>query len=110
MKWFGEARMWSMKDKAYYDRSTFGPQCEVGDLKMVFNSTMKTGQTMKFKSFYSGPQVTREIINDLNFVIEYVKSKRQQNVHYDRLQRFNSRSSTTDKKETKKSTIELRIS
>ena len=86
------------RQKTYYDRSTFGPQCEVGDLVMVFNPTMKTGQTKKFKSFYSGPQVVREINNDLNFVIEDVKTKKQQKVHYDRLTRFNSRSATTDKK------------
>ena len=63
------------RQKTYYDRSTFGPQYEVGDLVMVFNPTIKTGQTKKFKSFYSGPQVIREIMNDLNFVIEDVKTK-----------------------------------
>ena len=69
---------------------------------MVFNPTIKTGQTKKFKSFYSGPQILREIINDLNFVIEDVKTEKQQKVHYDRLKRFNSRSATTDKKEPKR--------
>ena len=97
------------RQKTYYDRSTFGPQYEVGDLVMVFNPTIKTGQTKKFKSFYSGPQVIREIINDLNFVIEDVKTKKQQKVHYDRLKRFNSRSATTDKKEPKKGKIEPKI-
>ena len=75
----------------------------------MFNPTIKNGQTKKFKSFYSGPQVIREIINDLNFVIEDVKTKKQQNVHYDRLKRFNSRKATTDKKEPKKGKIEPRI-
>ena len=65
---------------------------------MVFNPTIKNGQTKKFKSFYSGPQVIREIINDLNFVIEDVKTEKQQKVHYDRLKLFNSRKATTDKK------------
>ena len=97
------------RQKTYYDRSTFGPQYEVGDLVMVFNPTIKNGQTKKFKSFYSGPQVLREIIIDLNFVIEDVKTKKQQKVHYDRLKRFNSRSATTDKKEPKKGKIEPRI-
>ena len=64
------------RQKTYYDSSTFGPQYEVGDLVMVFNPTIKNGQTKKFKSFYSGPQVIREIINDLNFVIEDVKTKK----------------------------------
>ena len=76
---------------------------------MVFKPTTKTGETKKFKSFYSGAQVIREIINNLNFVIEDVKTKKQQKVHYDRLKRFNSRSSTTDKKEPKKRKIEPRI-
>ena len=64
--------------KTYYDRSTFGPHYEVGDLVMVFNPTIKNGQTKKFISFYSGPQKIREIINYLNFVIEDVKTKKQQ--------------------------------
>ena len=76
---------------------------------MVFNPTIKNGQTKKFKSFYSGPQVIREIINDLNFVIEDVKTKNQQKVHYDRLKRFNSRKASTDRKEPKKGKIEPRI-
>ena len=98
------------RQKTYYDHSTFGPQYEVDDLVMVLNPTIKTGQTKKFKSFYSGPQVIREIINDLNFVIEDVKTKKQQKVHYNRLKRFNSRSATTDKKEPKKAKSEQRIS
>ena len=98
------------RQKTYYDRSTFGPQYEVGDLVMAFNPTMKSGQTKKFKSFYSGSQVIRETISDLTFVIEDVKTKKQQKVHYGRLKRFNSRSATTDKKEPKKSMSEPRIS
>ena len=98
------------RQKTYYDRSTFGPQYEVGDLVMMINPTMKTGQTKKFKSFYSEPQVKREIINDLNFVFEDVKTKKQQKVQYDRLKRFNSRSATTYKKEPKKAKSEPRIS
>ena len=52
----------------------------------------------------------REINNDLNFVIEDVQTKKQQKVHYDQLERFNSRSATIDKKEAKKAKIEPRIS
>ena len=65
------------RQKTYYDRSTFGPQYEVGDLVMVFNPTMKTGQTKKFKSFYSGPQLIRGIFNYLNLVIEDVKKNKK---------------------------------
>ena len=98
------------RQKTYYDRRTFGPQYEVGDLVMVFNPTMKTVRTKKFKSFYRVPQVIREIINDVNFVIEDVKTKKRQKIHCDRLKRFNSRSAATDKKEPKKANSEPRIS
>ena len=84
MSWYGKAWMWKKDKKTYYDRSTFGPQYEVRDLVTVFNPTIQFGQTKKFKSFYSGLQVIREIINDLNFVIEDVKTKKQQKDHYDR--------------------------
>ena len=52
----------------------------------------------------------REIINDLIFVIEDVKMKKQEKTHYDRLKRFNRRSATTDNKEPKKAKSEPRIS
>ena len=45
---------------------------------MVSNAMIKTGQTKKFKSFYSGPQIKLDKINYLNFVIEYVKTKEHQ--------------------------------
>ena len=95
------------RKKHYYDSSTIGPQLEVGDLVMAFNPTMKSGHTKKFKSFYSGPQIIREINNNLNFVIEEVKTKKKD--HYRRLKSFNSRSATTDKKEPKKAQSESRI-
>ena len=63
------------RQKTYYDRSTFGPQYEAADLLMVFNLTMKTGQIKKFKSFHSGPQVLREIINGQNLVNKDLKTK-----------------------------------
>ena len=39
------------KTKAFYDRSTFGPQYEVGGLVMVFNPILKHGQTNTLSSF-----------------------------------------------------------
>ena len=39
------------RQKTYYARSTFGLQYEVGDLAMVFNPTMKTGQTKNLNPF-----------------------------------------------------------
>ena len=58
---------------------------------MLFNPTVKPGQTKKFKSFYSGPLVIRETINDLNFIIEDLKTQKQQKVHYDRFKKFSFR-------------------
>ena len=57
----------------------------------MFNLTVKPWQTKNFKSYYSGPLVIREIINYLNFIIEDLKSQKQQNVHYDRIKKFKSR-------------------
>ena len=61
---------------------------------MLFNPSLKAGQTKKYKSFYSGPYVVRDIINDLNFQIEDVKTKTTQKVHYDRLKRYHKRKVT----------------
>ena len=68
--------MEQQRQKTYYNRSKYGTEFDVGDLKMVFNPTIETGRTKKSKSFYEGPQVTREILNDLNFVIEDVKTNK----------------------------------
>ena len=67
------------RQKTYYNLSLFGLQYEGGSFVIVFNPTIKTGQTKNLKSFYSGPQVIREIINDLNFINENVKLKTLKN-------------------------------
>ena len=64
------------KQKIYIERSTFRPRWKIRDLVMVFSPTIKTARTKKFKQFCSGPQSIREIINDHNFVIEDVKTKK----------------------------------
>ena len=43
------------------------------------------------KSFYNGPHIIKKIVYDLKFVIEDQKSKKQQKVHYDRLNVFRER-------------------
>ena len=71
------------RQKTYYDLSTSGTQYEVGNIVMLFNPTITTCHPNKLQSFYSGPQVKREIINDLIFVNEDMKTeKQQQKVHY----------------------------
>ena len=79
------------RQKTYYDRKQFGPKYQTGDLVLLFNPTVKPGQTKKFKSYYSGPLVIREIIIDLNFIIEDLKTQKQQKVHYYRPKKFKFR-------------------
>ena len=38
-------------------RKQFGPKYQTGNLVLLFNPTVKPGQTKKFKSYYSGPLV-----------------------------------------------------
>ena len=52
------------RQKTYYDRSKYGPNYKVGDEVLVFNPTVKKGETRKFISYYGGPYLIVEIIND----------------------------------------------
>ena len=54
------------RQKTYYNRKQFGPKYQTWDLVLPYNPTIIPGQTKKFKSYYSGPLVIREILNDLN--------------------------------------------
>ena len=65
------------REKTYYNRKQFGPKYQTGDLVLLFNPTVKPGQTKKFKLYYSGPLVIREIINDLNFIINDLKTQKK---------------------------------
>ena len=73
------------RQKTYYDRRKYGPNYKVGEEVLVFNPTVKKGDTRKFNSFYRGPYTIVEIINDLNFRVEDKKTKKAIKVHYDRL-------------------------
>ena len=74
------------------------------DLVLVFKPNTKTDQKNKFKTSYSGPQKIREIINNLNFVIVDVKTKKTK-----WFKRFNSRGSTLANKRSTKVNTEPRI-
>ena len=74
--------------KNYYGQKQLGPKYQTWETVLLFNPTVKLRQTKKFKSYYSGPLVIREIVNDLNFIIENLKTEKQQKVHYDRLKNF----------------------
>ena len=52
------------RHKTYYDCSKYGPNYKVGDEILVLNPTVKKGETRKFTSFYRGPYIIVEIIND----------------------------------------------
>ena len=77
--------------KSYYDCSKYGPSYKVGEEVLVFNPTVKKGETRKFTSFYRGPYIIVEIINDLNFKVEDKKTRKAIKVHYDRLKKFKTR-------------------
>ena len=78
------------RQKSYYDRSKYGPSYKVGEM-LVFNPTVKKGETRKFTSFYRGPYINVEIINDLNFKVEDKKTRKAIKVHYDRLKKYKTR-------------------
>ena len=58
---------------------------------LVFNPTVKKGETRKFISFYRGPYIIVEIKNDLNFKVEDKKTRKAIKVHYDRLKKYKTR-------------------
>ena len=58
------------RQKSYYDRSKFGLSYKVGQEVLVFKPTVKKGETRKCTSFYRGPYIIVEIIDDLNFKVE----------------------------------------
>ena len=63
------------RQKSYYDRSKCGPSYKVGEEVLVFNPTVKKGETRKLTSFYRGPYIIIKIINDLNFKVEDKKDE-----------------------------------
>ena len=53
-------------EKTYYDCSRYGPSYKVGKEVLVFNPTLKIGETRKFNFFYRRPNTIVEIKNNLN--------------------------------------------
>ena len=90
------------RQKTYYDRKQYGPKYNVNDIVLFFNRTLGKGQTKKMKSFYNGPHIIKKIVYDLKFVIEDQKSKKQQKVHYDRLNVFRERTKTNAQDKNKR--------
>ena len=79
------------RQKLYYDRSKYRPRYKVGEEVLDFNPTVKKGETRKFTSFYGGPYIIAEIINDLSFMVEDKKTRKAIKVHYDRLKKYKTR-------------------
>ena len=79
------------RQKTYYHRSKYGRNYEVGEEVLVFNPTVKRGETRKITSFYRGPYTIVEIINNLNFRVEDKKTKKAIKVHYERLKKYKTR-------------------
>ena len=95
------------RQKLYYDRSKFRPSYKVGEELLVFNPTVKKGETRKFTSFYRGPYKNIEVINDLNFKVEDKKTRKANKVHYDRLKKYKIREKpfTPEPRAKRKTTI-----
>ena len=55
---------------------------------LVFNRTVKKGETRKFSSFYRGPYIIVDFKNDLNFKVEDKKTRKAIKVLYDRLKKY----------------------
>ena len=79
------------RQKSYYDRIKYGPSYQVGEEVLVFNPTVKKGETRKFTTFYRGPYIIVKIINDLNFKVEDKNTRKAIKVHYDRLKKYKTR-------------------
>ena len=93
--------------KTYYGRSKYGSNYKVGQEALVFNRTVKKGETRKFTSFYRGPYIIVEIINDLNFKVEDKKTRKSIKFHYDRLKKYKTREKpfTPEPQRKRKTTI-----
>ena len=48
------------RQKTYYDRKLFGPKYQTGDLVSLFNPTVISGQTKKFKSYCHTVKLTSD--------------------------------------------------
>ena len=73
------------RQNIFYDRGKYGPNYKVGEEVLVFNPTVKKGETRIFTSFYRGPYTIVEIINDLIFRVDDKKTKKAIKVHNDRI-------------------------
>ena len=97
------------RQKSYYDRSKYGPSYKVGEVVLVFNPTVKKGETRKLTSFYRGPYIIVEIINDLNLKVEDKKTRKAIKVHYDRVKKYKTREKplTPEPQAKRKTTIKV---
>ena len=97
------------REKSYYDRSKYGPSYKVGEEVLVFNPTVKKGETRKFTSLYRGPYIIVEFINDLSFKVEDEKTRKALKVHYDRLKKYKTREKpfTPEPQAKRKTTIKV---
>ncbi len=88
------------RQKTYYDKGVYGPIYQVGDKVLVFNPTVKVGNTKKFTSFYHGPCTIIEVINDVNFRLREDATGKNMRIHYDRLKKYKERKSKTERETT----------
>ena len=63
------------RQKTYYDRRRYGSSYKVGEEVIVFNPTLKKGQTRKLTSYSRRPYTIVEIKKDSNFKVEEKKGR-----------------------------------
>ena len=73
------------RQKTYYHRSKYKQNYKFGEEVLVFNPTVKKGETRKCTSLYRGQYIIIVTINNLSFKLEYKKTRKAIKVHYDRL-------------------------
>ena len=79
------------RQKTYYHCSKYKQNYKVGEKVLVFNPTVKKGETRKSTSFYRGPYIIIVIINNLSSKVEDKKTRKTIKVHYDRLKKNETR-------------------
>ena len=73
-----------------FDKKIYGPSYKEQDLVLVHSPVVKTGQSTKLKSHWSGPYVITKKINDVNFIVQNSNNGKKSIVHYDRINHYNN--------------------
>ena len=78
------------RQKLIFDTKIYGPSYKEQDLVLVHSPVVKTGQSTKFISHWSGPYVIRKKINDVNYIVQNSNNGKKSIVLYDRIKHYNN--------------------